>query len=124
MITRGFESDALRQELAKTPEGRLLVSVFVQAIHDLSKKPNNKERKDYNRRKAYVWIMHDSYMLEMCCWLLDLDIELLRKNIDNLDFVKSMASDIHRYYIGRKKFDTIDDNTDILDEFDEEFDDE
>jgi hypothetical protein len=123
MITSGFGSDALRQELAKTPDGRLLVSVFVQAVHDLSKKPSNEERKNYNRRKAYVWIMNDSYMLELCCWLVNVDINDLRKNIDSLDFVKSMQKDIHRYYIGRKKFDTLDDSSDILDDFEEDYDD-
>ena len=117
MIAKGFNSDALRHELVKTPEGRLLVSVFVQAIHDLSKVPNATERRNFIRKKSHTWLMNDSYMLDICCWLLDVDIDILRENIESRKFIKSMATDIHKYYIGKKRFDVLDNGEDILSEF-------
>ena len=119
MIAKGFGSDALRHEMAKTSEGRLLVNIFVQAIYDLSKKQNARERANYVRRKAYVWLTNDSYMLDLCCWLLNINIDELRDNLNNREFIQHMQDNIYKYYIGRKKFEVADEEDDFLDEFDE-----
>jgi hypothetical protein len=62
--------------LAATPEGRLITSIFIQALEDLEF-----ELKENYPLDTLEWFMSDSPMLHISCWILDWNVNSLRTKI-------------------------------------------
>jgi hypothetical protein len=99
MIVKGGETQ-LRNQLAASPEGRLIAAIFVRALHDYSKQQNKSDQKKQLRSQAYRWLMAESDILKLAVWLLDVDIDELRDQMGNRDFIDNMFQKLHSYYLG------------------------
>lgn len=109
-------NENFKSMLAGTPEGKLILSILIQTLHDATKNPSKRDIKHNVQVNAIKFLLEDSPMLNLCMWIADCPIEEMRDILWKKGFSKESYKLIYNYLVGKRP----DQNRPIVEEDDDE----